>query len=313
MRGVLTAILLAFLLAANAAMIGGWWLGHKWPFELLTHLTPLLIAVLLLSLAGWLVLKTGKARLLVTVASLPAIAYGITHFLSVKVQAPDAFAGGNALTIYVANVKIENTDPTALLRQIANRKPDTILLIEPSPAFFAAVSAGLSQYQFQIKQLAQSPFSIALLSRVPATGSTIVYNSVFRSIDARVCPVPDRCLNIIGVHPPPPFNTSTTVMRDNILGSLGALAVARNDAPLIIAGDLNTTQFSPAYGKHLTANGLRSRNGYSFLSPSWFSRIPFLGLRIDDVLANKRVKILDVSVEPDIGSDHFPVFAKLAF
>lgn len=96
---------------------------------------------------------------------------------------------------------------------------------------------------------------------------------------------------------------------------LGAewLASAEQGVPLIVCGDLNSSQFSPVYrrlSRDLVdvqqVHGARAR-------PTWPSRLPLL--RIDHVFASRSLRVSRCEVRRDsltsVASDHLPLLAEL--
>lgn len=96
---------------------------------------------------------------------------------------------------------------------------------------------------------------------------------------------------------------------------LGAewLANAEHGVPLVVCGDLNSSQFSPVYrrlGRDLIdvqrAAGARAR-------PTWPSRLPLF--RIDHVFASPSLRVARCEVRRDalssVASDHLPLLAEL--
>ena len=80
---------------------------------------------------------------------------------------------------------------------------------------------------------------------------------------------------------------------------------------MIVAGDFNTTPWSPHFGDLLAAAGLRNAaegKGYIPTWPTWFwpARIP-----IYYVLLKGPIAVTTVRRGPAVGSDHFPIIADL--
>jgi endonuclease/exonuclease/phosphatase (EEP) superfamily protein YafD len=87
--------------------------------------------------------------------------------------------------------------------------------------------------------------------------------------------------------------------------------LAADDAPAIVAGDMNATVLDRAFAAMLRATGLRSAIEGTRDSPSWPSGLGWFGIRIDHVL-ERGYQVCDVTIGPDLGSDHRPVAVELA-
>jgi hypothetical protein len=78
--------------------------------------------------------------------------------------------------------------------------------------------------------------------------------------------------------------------------------------PTVVAGDLNATPWSPAFNE-LDDLGLRRATG---LAPTWPSALHGIsGIPVDHVPASRHWRLVASGREPDLGSDHRPVIARL--
>ncbi len=68
---------------------------------------------------------------------------------------------------------------------------------------------------------------------------------------------------------------------------------------------------SPYFGDFLKATGLRdSRRGWGWQA-TWNASRPLLRIPIDHCLVEPEMHVLNREVGPDIGSDHFPIWARI--
>jgi len=92
-------------------------------------------------------------------------------------------------------------------------------------------------------------------------------------------------------------------------------AVRTKKFPFIIAGDFNMPVESTIYRQHwsefLNAFSLSGR-GYGFTTMDIHKKIP-IPLRIDHILSENGLTPLACKIGPDVGSDHRPVIADLAW
>lgn len=81
--------------------------------------------------------------------------------------------------------------------------------------------------------------------------------------------------------------------------------------PLIVAGDFNLTTDSPIYSEAWSKfTNAFSQAGWGWGQTKWTR---WYGVRIDHILYEPGWKCVQVSVGPDVGSDHLPVMAELVF
>jgi endonuclease/exonuclease/phosphatase family metal-dependent hydrolase len=97
---------------------------------------------------------------------------------------------------------------------------------------------------------------------------------------------------------------------------LGAEWIAKSERhlPLVVCGDLNSSQFSPVYrGLRRDLVDVQRANGARAV-PTWPSRRPLF--RIDHLFASKSVEVLRCEVRRDdltmTASDHLPLVAELS-
>jgi endonuclease/exonuclease/phosphatase (EEP) superfamily protein YafD len=94
---------------------------------------------------------------------------------------------------------------------------------------------------------------------------------------------------------------------------LSALAkfVRREKAPVVVAGDLNVTSWSPFFRDLLRDGNVRDSREGRGVQPSWVSRIPLTDLPLDHILISPGIVVASRMVGPHLGSDHRPVIADL--
>jgi endonuclease/exonuclease/phosphatase family metal-dependent hydrolase len=101
---------------------------------------------------------------------------------------------------------------------------------------------------------------------------------------------------------------------DQLLGAEW-LAKSERDVPLVVCGDLNSSQFSPVYRRlsRDLADVQQARGARARAQATWPSRLPFL--RIDHVFASRTLRVSRCEVRRDalsrVASDHLPLLAEL--
>jgi endonuclease/exonuclease/phosphatase family metal-dependent hydrolase len=94
--------------------------------------------------------------------------------------------------------------------------------------------------------------------------------------------------------------------------------------PVVIAGDLNITMWSPYYKRFISKTGLRNaRQGFGIL-PSWpvkttyphYSKIPpfmswLISIPIDHCLISPELKVSKIRTGANVNSDHLPLIIDL--
>ena len=211
--------------------------------------------------------------------------------------------------IFFANVRAQNAEYSALLKELQDANPDVIVLVEFTPnwhqaylhsPFFAAYPYGSG-----MKNMAMGTANV--FSKLPLKSEEQNWFSG-RGLQTFEIPIGSETLHIIGLHAPRPqsnrdddyegFWHRTIPM---ILGEKG---------PLVVVGDCNATQFSSVY-QQLTADRLRSAHqdrgrGYATTWPNGQYGIPSL-IRIDQALLSPEIECLGIKEGEGRGSDHKPL------
>jgi endonuclease/exonuclease/phosphatase (EEP) superfamily protein YafD len=105
-------------------------------------------------------------------------------------------------------------------------------------------------------------------------------------------------------------------MRNTSLAAIAKLAASETN-PVLVIGDLNTTERSSGY-ELLTPNLRDSRRGWGW-SPSWGPFLRWLsplnllvGIPIDHACVSSDVVVDDRRLGPHFGSDHLPLSVSIA-
>ena len=287
-------------------LISGWLAGSsttaEWLFDLASHWQWLYL--------NGLVLASGITSLNDRRHALWLLAVPLLWFTASD-PAPDAgqedLAGSQILSVATANVHLGNPDPAPLLRWLAAARPDVVMLNEVSPDY-AQKLAALKGYPYRHFTPRHDPFGLAILSRFPLSQSqTIANEDGIGRIDARL-DWNGQPVGLTAWHPMPPISKRDHMQRNQQLQAL-AQAARASGRPAIVAGDLNATPWSNAFGR-LDQAGLRRASG---LAPTWpAAGRGWFGIPIDHVLVTPQWRVADRAIGPDLGSDHLPVMVRLA-
>lgn len=282
--------------------------GDRWPLELASHfivLAALGVSGIALSCAlrrRWGATAAG-AILALAYAALCAPVYLPPPAVAAMPSAP--------LKVLSANLLYRSTEARPLTAWIAAQDPDVLVLLELTPRWRAALEPALRGYGHQLEFLRDDAFGIGVYSRSPLKAVNASLDEL-PMIEARIAHG-ERTVTLYAVHTVPPINAYAAAMRDRQLAHVAdrARGTGRH---VIVAGDLNTTSWSPAFRSVLDASGLRdTRNGFG-IQGTWHSAWPLPArIPIDHILTSADVVTLRREVAPDTGSDHRAIVAALAF
>jgi endonuclease/exonuclease/phosphatase (EEP) superfamily protein YafD len=295
-RYTLTALFTLGLLSPLIAKLFSHYNRAFWALDLVAHwqwlyALGLIFGVLLLSM------KDKRFAVLLVFLVIP--------FLSAS---PSLASGESAKTLSIAsaNVHVSTTDVTQLREWLAAQNPQVVVVLEVSTALGKQLPS-LKEYPHQVVEAHDSPFGIALISKLPILKSEIINNiDDIARIEADI-DFDGRLVSVYAFHPMPPLNPHYHQSRDAQLSALATKIQARQ-LPAIIAGDFNATPWSSAFRSLNNAD--IKRTNLSPTWPNWGNKI--IGIPIDHIVASKQWRLIESQVGKAIGSDHFPVIAKLS-
>ncbi len=278
-----------------------------WMFELVTHFRLQLLAVqipLLLALL-W------HRRWLVFAIIVPFTVLNAAAVAPYWPRTTAEMAAADAVQIMTVNLYHRNDEHARFVELADREQPDLLLLLEYTPAWAAALQSIEADYPYRIADPVTGPFGVALFSRLPLTSATVTDLLGVPAIDARIERRPGDPVRFIGVHLRPPTSAREAGQRNAQLDLLGELA-ATEPGPLIVAGDFNTSPYSPVLAAWLERSNLTdARLGRGF-GMTWPVSLPVLGVPIDHVLVSEDFLVAAHYYGAAFGSDHYPVVTRLS-
>ncbi|PNG50327.1 MULTISPECIES: endonuclease/exonuclease/phosphatase family protein [unclassified Variovorax] len=218
-----------------------------------------------------------------------------------------AAAGAPTFAVASANVHYSSDDPGVLLRWLETVAADAVVVMEVSPGYAAALQ---TQAQFPYSKVlpATGPFGIALLSRKPLSNVQVRQLSAGPDFITAQTEFQGRAVTVVALHTMPPLAPEYYLQRDRDVAAVLSEATALG-APAVVAGDFNASAWSSGLQTAQRLGFLRTTS----LAPTWHSLfLGLMGIPIDHVLADGAWRRVSSERGPDVGSDHYPVVARLA-
>ena len=293
------------LVTGCVVTLAGFAAGLDWTCELLCHFRiqyAVIAAVLLL-----VCLAAGHLRRAAVAGVL--LLLNAALILPLYLPAPAA-PEGHAFRVLLSNINFSNRHPEQLVERCKAEDPDLILVTELGEQAADAMEALDHAYPFQILKTDDGARSIGIYSRRPLSNARLEPIGGVGWLSAiATANIDGRMVTIVACHPRAPGGQMQLEMRNDQLEAMGQWAT-KQLGPLVIAGDLNTTSWSPGWKKLVKPAGLfdtRQGHGPQCTWPS-FSKVFYIPL--DHVLV-KGLGVARRQVAADVGSDHRPVVVDL--
>jgi len=288
-----------------------------WPAEILCHFRPHLGALALLGAAVALAFRLREQSL--AFGALALFCAWPTLALCMPQGIPPT--SGPALRVATANLLWGSESFDAFERWLDEAEPAVVFVCEIDAARRERLEALRERgYPHHLltpprEEWHERTWGRALISRLPLFEPAVHWPGPI--LEASVELGGPR-LRVLGAHPVRPGRAEMTRSRNLVLAALGELAGAQ--PAVVVLGDLNLTEATPRFGELLEAGRLTDTRVGRGPMGTWRVKVPrlhwdlrLLRLPLDHVLIGPSLVALDRQLGPDIGSDHLPVLAEVAW
>lgn len=216
-----------------------------------------------------------------------------------------------------SNLNYGTTDFAPLIKEVQSYQPELVGIVELPQDHYDALVNDLPEYPFHYHIPGRARLGLALFSKIEFVNDpTVQYwaDDRFPSIIAQIKDQEsNQILTIVIVHPPPPITSDYETARNAIFTGIANFAKTQTD-PVVVAGDFNSTSWSPAFQDLLSDQALVDSRNNQGLQPSWPSQLPkIFRIPIDHVLVSHQVNVLHRQLLPSVGSDHLPVLVDFSW
>lgn len=284
--------------------------SQHWVFDLISHFRIQYIGLIAIVLSIALYRQRYKIALLLVLCMSVHI-YDVYRSQSLT-EIHDRVLTA-ALSVMSSNLYATNNDYESHVDFIDSIEPDIIFFQEYTTAWAAALSDSLDVYPYRLTVPIDTPFGIAVYSKLPLIDEKVVYlrSNAMPSIEANVS-VEGKLIKIFGTHAPPPMSNFLYAERNQHFQKISEIALKQTDA-MVVMGDLNVSPWSDHFRDFLELGELSDgRRGFGVLPtwPTWF--LP-LQIPIDHIVVNSGVSVTAFSSSSDLSSDHRTIWANLEF
>ena len=296
---------------------GAWWVrGHDFPRSQMLGIETLLILLFALHPQ----LNTGTDRVLMGLLLLAAIldVYRIFRYLPYsrllpsKKHAPETDEQAVEFSMISSNVLQDNTQYEKILGQVSTLSPDIFVALETDGKWQKALSRVRETHPYYIEYPQDNTYGMLLYSKWKMIHHEIrfLFNDHIPSFFVTL-QVNEKKINVVVVHPQPPRpQDGPSHLRDAELAKV-AEYVQGNEENWIVIGDLNDVAWSHTTRFFLELSGLIDPRQGRGLFSTFPVKYPFLRFPLDHIFYTDNFELNTLRRLPDIGSDHFPIYANI--
>ncbi len=218
------------------------------------------------------------------------------------------------ITCLASNVQMGNTQYKEVSELIQKEQPDLLFLMETDQRWFAALQPVLAGYKTIAKELKDNCYGCVFATNLEVVDVNVHYiaGDDTPSVHATLKDKSGKTFIFRGVHPRPPLPGTTSKKRDAELEQTAKFA-RENTVPELIMGDFNDVVWS--------RNSQKFKRLGEYLDPqvgrgcikSFHAKYRLLRFPIDQFYVTKGVQLAALYRGPYMGSDHFPLIAKVRF
>ncbi len=289
-----------------------WWV-RAWDFP-----RAQIAVVAFIALIAVVIFSSGTGRIVMATCLLVCLAYQCfrifpyTPFAKTELTLAKEDECDEIITLFSANVLMENDEYDDLRREIAKVDPDVLLLMETDEKWTKEMESVLSEYETVVRVPKDNHYGMIFASRLRARKAVAVYlvNDETPAVFAELEDAKGRVLRYVGLHPRPPLPGADTEERDAQI--LFAARFARQShVPLVAMGDFNDAAWSDTADLFKSVGEyLDPRVGRGFYA-SFDARSKLLRAPIDHFYHSEEVAVVSFHRGAYFGSDHFPIVARV--
>ena len=292
-----------------------------WLFRVFDYPRVQKFVLISIVLAAWFVffndskLLIDWAIILFLSVTLVHLAYVIIPFTVLGKTMVDRAESSNKtpLNILVSNVYQYNDSFSKLLKLVKEAQPDIVFLLETDHKWRDAVIELRESYPHYIEVPQDNTYGLLFYSKLPITNQEINFliDDEIPSIIADVT-YDEQTVRIYGLHPTPPVpkENKYSTDRDAEILMVGKMA-KEYKKPCLVMGDMNDVAWSYTTKLFLkTSELLDPRRGRSMYS-TFNAKQVLLRWPLDHYFLSSHFRLVKMSVEKPIDSDHFPISISL--
>ena len=225
-----------------------------------------------------------------------------------EIEQPVIDTNYESLRVIAFNVLHQNQRYSDVTRFVKNRRADIAIFLEATPPWDTELLALKKQfpYHFSAKKV-----QMEIYSKFPLQKTEIELYGTYRGFVISRVTLNKVNFTLIAAHAYPQvyFGLEGWRTRNRQIAAIKNIS-DKTKQPIILAGDLNVTMWSPQYEIAIAESRLRNaRQGFGILptQSSYMPQIPWLSIPLDHFLVSQDIIVTNTETGKDLGSDHLPI------
>lgn len=216
------------------------------------------------------------------------------------------------MKVGLINVLTQNKNYDKVRKDLNKNSPDIIVIEELDDKWSRELFDIKKDYPYTYEISREDNFGIAIYSRIPIVQLKRINAGELETPAISVmCDYKGEMFEIIAIHTTPPISQDYFKNTRQMLENLAAYINSTNNKTIVI-GDINSSFFSYNYKNFVKKAGLKDSG--SIFKPTWSAFHPLpMRISLDHIFVTNSFDIKSFKRGKNVGSDHFPVYAELAF
>ena len=242
--------------------------------------------------------------------------YPYTPFAPKQVERNSMIDSKGTISILASNVLQKNDKYDKVLEEVLLRNPDLLVFTETDKKWMNELRKGIKDfgYNYHLETPLDNTYGMLLYSKLELINPQVRFllEDSIPSMHSRLKLRSGEIVELHVLHPTPPMppHDATSTDRDAQM-MMVAKMVDSAKLPVIVAGDFNDVAWSESTSLFLKVSTLldpRKGRGFfnTFHAKNWLMRWP-----LDHFFISKEFTLVDMEVGNNVGSDHFPLYAKI--
>ena len=322
--GIILGVTGAFIVAA-AALLGLTLAGYLGEFDRTLELTAhFKVQYLLLSLIPLCFFLLNHRRLnsrrlnpyvIGLSLSVLCLLINLAEIARYLPQPAASGATGQPLRVLVSNIDKYSAQYPQVAAMVREVDPDIAVLVEVGKAGAEQLAELLDRFPHSVTHQDVEIDGTAIYSKLPLLKPEVRSLGGGRKAVLAQVMLQDKLIALIAVHPSNAIGKEYVEERNRQLAAIADYVNQLSSDPakpsILLAGDFNTTMWSPYYRRSIGSTPLHnSRLGFCIL-PTWTIFHPFFAIPIDHCLVSPDLQVTAAHTGQSIGSDHLPLITEL--